>query len=657
MIPLFPMRSLPYSPKRLAIFLPALAMISFGFSPSLLAQPGGNPNAPDIALVEKFDADKSGLLDAQERSAAREYLASNNSGRGGRGPGRGGPRGGERNGMPVAEGKEVATSEVPHHQDAKLYDPDVLRTLFLEFDNPEWESELEAFKPTDVEVPCTLTVDGKQLPQVGVSFRGASSFFSIPAGLKRSLNLSIDYADEDQRLDGYKSLNLLNCNGDASLMSSYLYSLIGNQKMAVPKVNFVKVVINGRSWGIYANAQQFNKDFLKENYESKKGNRWKVNGSPRGDAGLRYMGDDVDQYKAKYEIKSKDNEQAWTDLVELCRLIDETPADELETVLEPHLDLDGALWFLALDVCLVNSDGYWTRASDYSIYQNKQGKFHVLPHDMNESFAGSHGGGPGGGGPGGGGRGPGGGGPGFGGPGGGPGFGGPGGRDGRGGEGGFGGPGGEDRGGPGGGPGFGGPNGRDGPGGEGDRGGFGGGRGFGGPGGEGRGGGPGFGGPDGPGGEGDRGDFGGGRGFGGPGGGGRGGGPGGRGPGGGGRGRGGPGGGGPGGGHGGVDLDPLVGLDNEITPLRSKLLANENLRARYLNNVKLIATKYLDWDYLGPHIASARKLIQADVEEDTRKLMDNEAFLKATDDAEGSLREFCDKRSKFLLEHDAIKAF
>ena len=44
------------------------------------------------------------------------------------------------------------------------------------------------------------------------------------------------------------------------------------------------------------------------------------------------------------------------------------------------------LKFLALEVALVNSDGYWTRASDYNIYQDPAGKFHVIPHDINEAL-------------------------------------------------------------------------------------------------------------------------------------------------------------------------------------------------------------------------------------------------------------------------------
>ncbi len=90
------------------------------------------------------------------------------------------------------------------------------------------------------------------------------------------------------------------------------------------------------------------------------------------------------------ERESKENDKAWTDLIHLCKVIEETPADELEPALSPILDIEGVLWFLACDVAFINSDGYWTRASDYSIYQNPDGKFHILPHDMNESFREPH---------------------------------------------------------------------------------------------------------------------------------------------------------------------------------------------------------------------------------------------------------------------------
>jgi hypothetical protein len=70
-------------------------------------------------------------------------------------------------------------------------------------------------------------------------------------------------------------------------------------------------------------------------------------------------------------------------------------------VLEPQLDIDGALKFLALDKVLINNDGYWIRMSDYSIYQDVKGKFHVIPHDANETMQAMEGGRGGRGGPGG----------------------------------------------------------------------------------------------------------------------------------------------------------------------------------------------------------------------------------------------------------------
>ena len=106
----------------------------------------------------------------------------------------------------------------------------------------------------------------------------------------------------------------------------------------------------------------------------------------------------MEDYKGRFEIKSKDKESSWKDLMNLCRVLNNTPNDQLEEKLSPILDIDGVLWFLAVDVATSNSDGYWTRGSDYNIYQNAEGKFHILPHDMNEAFSAGHGGGgPGGG--------------------------------------------------------------------------------------------------------------------------------------------------------------------------------------------------------------------------------------------------------------------
>ena len=43
--------------------------------------------------------------------------------------------------------------------------------------------------------------------------------------------------------------------------------------------------------------------------------------------------------------------------------------------------------FLALEIAFINNDGYWIRASDYYIYLDSKGKFHIIPYDENETFS------------------------------------------------------------------------------------------------------------------------------------------------------------------------------------------------------------------------------------------------------------------------------
>jgi spore coat protein CotH len=261
-----------------------------------------------------------------------------------------------------------------------------VRTLFLDFENADWEKELSDFRDTDVDVPAKLTADGKIYEGVGVHFRGASSYMMIGEGRKRSLNLSLDLVNEDQRLGGYRTLNLLNSNADPTMMRTVLYHQIAREYIAAPKANWVRVVINGESWGVYVNAQQFNKDFIEEWFGTKKGDRWKAPGRPNGNSGLEYLGDDVAEYRKRFEIKSKDDPKAWEALAELCRVLNQTPADQLVEKLSPLLDIDGTLKYLALDNAFINNDGYWTRASDYSLYRDPEGRFHIIPHDVNETF-------------------------------------------------------------------------------------------------------------------------------------------------------------------------------------------------------------------------------------------------------------------------------
>jgi hypothetical protein len=350
--------------------------------------PGFGFGDEELQLVERFDTNGDGRLDATERQAARKVAASQGGGR------RFGRQffGGTGGGTPEP-GRSLRPADVRTYGNEHLYDLDTLRTIFLTFEAGDWEQELADFNGTDVEVGATMVVDGRTFRDVGVGFRGASSYMMVSAGYKRSLNLSIDFVHEEQRLGGYRTLNLLNAANDPTFLRAVLYTEIARQYIPIPRMNYVRVVINGESWGVYLNAQQFNTDLVRDYFDADGGARWKVPGSPRGMGGLEYLGESADAYRGIYDIRSRDREKSWADLANLTKVLNETPPSELEAALRPILDVDAALKFLALEVALVNSDGYWSRASDYNLYQDPKGRFHIIPHDVNEALGVGGGGG------------------------------------------------------------------------------------------------------------------------------------------------------------------------------------------------------------------------------------------------------------------------
>ena len=127
---------------------------------------------------------------------------------------------------------------------------------------------------------------------------------------------------------------------------------------------------------------------------------------------------------------------------------------------------------------------------------------------------------------------------------------------------------------------------------------------------------------------------------------------------------------------GGIEVDPLVGLDDKNKPLRSRLLAVPALKKKYLEHVRTLANDWLDWKKLQPVVRKTEALIGKEVEADTRKLSSYVAFQRALgeDTAEPmpperpegggfgpprrsapSLKAFAEKRRTYLLNHPEIK--
>ena len=346
------------------------------------------PVGGDLEIKAQFDQNGDHQLDASERTLAREWLRQNRQQRGGPG-GRGGPENAAD--ATPKQGGTVAVADAPIFPGASFYDPDVLRTLFITFEQADWLLELADFYRTDVEVPASLVVDGKTYQGIGVHFRGNTSYQMV-RGKKKSLHLSFDNEHEAQRVFGYRSTNLINGNEDSSGIREALNAFIAGRHAPALKANLVRVVINGEDFGIYVNLQHFNKDFLDENWNTSKGSRFKVPPDFSGNGALRDLGDDDADYQRNYVLKSAFEPTAFARLKQLCQLLEHGAEAEILLELPDYLDIDDALWFLAINNAILDGDGYYSRGSDYALWLDAKGRFHPVARDGNEVLGSGEGG-------------------------------------------------------------------------------------------------------------------------------------------------------------------------------------------------------------------------------------------------------------------------
>ncbi|MFN7325362.1 MAG: CotH kinase family protein [Chitinophagales bacterium] len=288
-----------------------------------------------------------------------------------------------------------------------LYDSATIRTIELQFPQSNYWSQLTANYASKTDLPATLLVDGLVFDSVGVRFKGQTSYSMAGNTQKKSFNISLDLVNENQRLLGYKTLNLNNSFQDPSFLREVFYLHQIKNHIPAAKANFVQLYINGQNWGIYPNIQQLDKTYLKEWFFSNNGTSWRADspagtggpGGPGGPGGggpgwgdgtaaLNYLGADTSLYKQYYTLKSSEQENPWDLLLNATNALNTTPIAELPTILPDYLDIDRTLWFLATEIAFTDDDSYVYKGKmDYYLYYEAEtGRITPLEFDGNSAM-------------------------------------------------------------------------------------------------------------------------------------------------------------------------------------------------------------------------------------------------------------------------------
>jgi len=194
-----------------------------------------------------------------------------------------------------------------HAAQQDLYEETVLRTLQLQFSQQDWWSQLEANYQPKENIPATLTVDGVSYEGVGVRFRGITSYMMTGNSQKKSFNIEIDYTIEDQRLMGYKKLNLNNGFSDPTFIRETIgYEMFEQMDIPTPRRAFADVWVNNIHLGLYTIVEQVDKTFLRRNFANPEGNLYKPE-TPA--ATLNWTKDDLDKQSTNVSQSSENKKQ------------------------------------------------------------------------------------------------------------------------------------------------------------------------------------------------------------------------------------------------------------------------------------------------------------------------------------------------------------
>lgn len=277
-----------------------------------------------------------------------------------------------------------------------LYEPSVVRDVYLSFSQTNWWSQLTTNYASDTNLAATLVVDGITYPNVGVRFRGNTSYTMLPTQPnqgweKKSFNIEMDWLVPGQDIYGYDHLNLNNGFHDPTFLREFLTYYVMRRHGVAPKCNFVRLFLNGALWGLYINVQQPNKDMMKEWFRSNDGNRYRCfptsGGFNNGRCAYTQLSPNTAaSYLSAYQAKQGDG----TDLMNLCTVLNATTTATPQTTLTSVFSVDAFLRYAAVMNVSGTLDSYLESGKDHFLYiDDVHGDGTTFPFDLNESWEGA----------------------------------------------------------------------------------------------------------------------------------------------------------------------------------------------------------------------------------------------------------------------------
>ena len=269
---------------------------------------------------------------------------------------------------------------------SELFLSDVVYRYDLHFDIENWADTLAYWYDNGEEyIPVQVTFnDTLVLENVGVRYKGNSSYVQSINSPKKPFKMKFDEYDGGELLHGVSKLNFSNCINDPSFLREVLSYEVARKITPSSRTAFANIYVDGELLGFYTQVEQIDEYFITQNFEDLPGNLYKA---ADDGATMLYNGSDQEDYYDEYELKTNEGANDWSDLVQMLDDLNNCSNDELITLVDPQIDLKQAAQMLAFSMVLSNFDSYPGSGRNFYLYHNQiTDRLQFIPWDMNESF-------------------------------------------------------------------------------------------------------------------------------------------------------------------------------------------------------------------------------------------------------------------------------
>ena len=285
------------------------------------------------------------------------------------------------------ETTESSSPESNQLRQKEFYAPAVVQTVHLDIADEELQRMQDAL-PERIYVPAAFRWRDIEVERVAVRYKGNSS--SQPEQKhKRSFLVKFNEFEAGQRFLGLRRVSFDNGIQFGSLFSEPIITeILHDLGVKSHRANYAGLYLNGEFHGIYVNVERIDESFVEQFLPDRKGSLFKVDLGGSG-SNLQFVGDDPDEYRKVFELKSKTAAGDLKELVAFIRTVRRPSTDGGESDLATTMDLDSFLKVMPVMLFAGAFDQLtgWN-PHNYYLYRDRQrNRWLYIPWDLDVGFS------------------------------------------------------------------------------------------------------------------------------------------------------------------------------------------------------------------------------------------------------------------------------